>query len=284
MTLCLKSPAKINLYLHVGGLRPDGFHELQTIYQELALADLMRFDRISASDCLLKGFPADINPEINLVRRAWVAMRQHFGDSAVGGLSVDIEKHLPRGGGLGGGSSNAGVTLRAINMLYDLGASPEELEKIAAALGSDVPFFIRGGTAGGTGRGEIIQALPVPPSCPIVLYFPSEGVNTGEAYRTLDAMEPRPHSAVSYKEAIKFLQIPLQESSTRLIQNDFELAVQEAVWFAKAKEALENAGCIKVFLCGSGSTVAGIAKNIMQAEAITKEIGRQCTYTTTVTF
>src|SRR5690606_38610901 len=113
-------------------------------FQELEIADDLTFSHAAVDQCSIEGFPPDVSYETNLITRSWRLLKQHF-PSRVGGIHCQAVKRLPRGGGLGGGSSNGAVALRACNELFNLQLSHSELETLGAELGSDVPFFIRGG-------------------------------------------------------------------------------------------------------------------------------------------
>lgn len=174
----IDAPAKINWVLNVLGRRADGYHEIDTLMQTISLADRLTIEAISGEPGLGAGSGPDAEepdaqprltcsdpslptgPE-NLVWRAWEAMRRAF-PGRVGAVSIHIEKRIPHGAGLGGGSSDAAAAMRALNEIFGLGAPPGRLAEIAAEIGSDVPFFIRGGLARARGRGEIIEPIPAP--------------------------------------------------------------------------------------------------------------------------
>lgn len=285
----ISSPAKINWLLNVGPLRPDNYHHLQTIYQTISLADALTFEALPATDaCILAGFPPDIDPATNLVKKAWNLCRTRWPER-VRGVRISVDKKLPRGGGLGGGSSNAGLTLRALSRLFDCGTLQDEthindLETLAAQIGSDVPFFITGGTATGTGRGEVIQSLSASAPLWLVLITPDESINTGEAYRHLDRIQrPFPSErqfemqALTLSEALRTGNAPAVAS---LITNDFELVAERHSWYRNAKAALEDAGALRAFLCGSGSSIAGLFPNEAAAQRAAGDTGGILTHTT----
>ncbi len=152
----LPSFAKLNLLLRVIGKREDGFHELFTIFQTVSLQDTIRF---AHSDKLELGCddPAIPTDDRNLILRAANALRE-FADVEKG-ADIYLEKQIPSPGGLGGGSSNAAVALIGLSRLWELDIAANDLQAISARLGSDVPFFLHGGTAIGTGRGELIEPI-----------------------------------------------------------------------------------------------------------------------------
>ena len=151
------SPAKLNLFLHVTGRRPDGYHSLQTVFQLLNWGDDMRFEWRASPDITLSGDTDDIAPEDNLILRA--AKLICPSDQ---GAHIHVRKRIPRGGGLGGGSSNAATTLLALNRLWGLDLSLDALLRIGETMGADVPVFIQGQNAWAEGIGEELTPLSLP--------------------------------------------------------------------------------------------------------------------------
>ncbi len=156
-SLSLVSPAKLNLFLHILGKRKDGYHELQTVFQLLDYGDDMHFSLRDDSLISLEPTFSHIQPKDNLIIKAAEALRDV--SNCTRGIDITIEKRLPIGGGIGGGSSNAATTLLALNHLWSTGLSVHELSKIGLALGADVPVFIQGKTAWAEGVGENLQPL-----------------------------------------------------------------------------------------------------------------------------
>ena len=149
------SPAKINLFLHVTGRRADGYHSLQTVFQLLDWGDDMRFEHRDQPGIMLSGDTDDIPRADNLIIKAAEAL--NHGEQ---GAHIHIRKRLPRGGGLGGGSSNAATTLLALNRLWQLGLPQSTLLKIAEPLGADVPVFVLGQNAWAEGTGDVLTPSP----------------------------------------------------------------------------------------------------------------------------
>ncbi len=170
------SPAKLNLFLHVTGRRPDGYHSLQTVFQLLNWGDDMRFEARAEPGVTLTGDTDDIAPEQNLILRAARALGQP--DL---GAHIHIRKRIPRGGGLGGGSSNAATTLLALNRLWELGLEQEALQRLATPLGADVPVFVMGQNAWAEGVGEVLSALTLPKRW-FVIAQPDCTVSTAEIF------------------------------------------------------------------------------------------------------
>ncbi len=160
-SITLPSPAKINLFLKIVGRRRDGYHELQTVFQLLSLSDTLHFRcKTETSEITLNCQDLDIPAADNLVYKAATLLQR---ESAVAqGVHVDIEKVIPDGGGLGGGSSNAATTLCGLNLLWNCGYSVPELMALGRILGADVPVFIAGHTAWGEGIGELLTDIELP--------------------------------------------------------------------------------------------------------------------------
>lgn len=249
--------AKINLGLRVHGRRPDGYHEISTIFQTVTLRDTLSFqatnDRKLGLVCSDPSIPTD---DSNLVLRAASALRERFGVSE--GARVELEKVIPAGAGLGGGSADAAVTLAALATLWEIETNAGELAEIGARLGADVPFFLTGGTALGTGTGTGIQPLEDAPNMHLVIVAPGVHVSTAEAYGALGApaltkVEPVVNLSVSRTEA------DFHDSLCDVWSNDFEAVVVRLYpEIGRAREALEGAGAHRVMLSGSGSSVFGV--------------------------
>lgn len=273
--LSLSSHAKINWVLRVHPPRPDGYHDLTTVFSEITLADQMDFSPREEPECTISGFFESVALEENVIYRAWLAVRAVHPE--VGGLHVSVRKQIPMGGGLGGGSSNAASTIKALDKLYGLNMPLTEQLAIAASVGSDVPFFIYGGCCIGQGRGEILTpvagALPVP----MVLVMPGHGISTGEAFRRLDSVE-RETGVTEIDSVIHALRTADTILLAEAVVNDFDRTVEDEPWFRDISEALVEAGCIRALLCGSGSTVAGIAREHNQLESISARLNSRGIY------
>jgi 4-diphosphocytidyl-2-C-methyl-D-erythritol kinase len=256
--------AKINLGLRVHGRRPDGYHEISTVFQTVSLRDTLSFQATSGGTlglvCSDPEIPAD---GTNLVLRAASALRERFGVSR--GARVELEKVIPAGGGLGGGSADAAVTLAALATLWEIEAGAGELSEIGARLGADVPFFLTGGTALGTGTGTDIRPLEDAPKMHLVIVTPGVRVSTAEAYGALRApaltkAEPVVNLSVSRTEA------DFPDSLCGVWSNDFEAVVVRLYpEIGRAREALAAAGADRVMLSGSGSSVFGVFESKREA-------------------
>ena len=184
------APAKINLFLHVTGRKPDGYHLLQTVFQFLDYCDQLQFTLRDDEEISRIGNYSGIPPEQDLVVRAASALRQSV-DKKLPGVAIQVNKSLPMGGGLGGGSSNAATTLVALNTLWGLHLTENELADIGLALGADVPVFVRGRAAWAEGVGE--QLTPVqPPENWYLVIRPDCHVSTAEVFNAPDLTRNTP--------------------------------------------------------------------------------------------
>lgn len=184
MTVTVDAPAKINLHLRVLGKRPDGFHGIESLFQAVSLTDRLVIRRKgSDGDCRID-CPGFKLPENNTVFRAVTLFREITG--IFDGIHVHLDKRIPAGAGLGGGSSDAAATLIALDRLFSVGLSDADLHDTACLIGSDVPFFLGGPAACVTGRGEILEPLPARSDVFGVLLWPAVHSDTATAYRLLD--------------------------------------------------------------------------------------------------
>ncbi|MCF8198281.1 MAG: 4-(cytidine 5'-diphospho)-2-C-methyl-D-erythritol kinase [Sulfuritalea sp.] len=188
------APAKINLFLHVVGRRADGYHLLQTVFRFLDYGDRIRCEPRSDGDIRLATPLPGVPPETDLTVRAAKALREASGASE--GVTLHIEKRLPMGGGLGGGSSDAATTLLALNHLWSTGLDTRQLQQIGLALGADVPIFIHGHAAFAEGIGEHFSDIALPAAWYLVL-VPAIAVPTLEIFRSNDLCRDTPAIAAS---------------------------------------------------------------------------------------
>ncbi len=183
-SVTVEAPAKINLHLRVLGIRPDGYHGIESLFQAVSLADRLVIRRTGAEgDCRID-CPGFILPENNTVSRAIAIFREISGISD--GIHVHLDKRIPAGAGLGGGSSDAAATLIALDRIFSAGLSKGDFHAAACRIGSDVPFFLGSPAASVTGRGEILEPLPARSDVFGVLLWPGVHSDTAEAYRLLD--------------------------------------------------------------------------------------------------
>ena len=176
--LTLLSPAKLNLFLHITGQRGDGYHELQTLFQLLDWGDRLQFKSDNSGEISLHGADLGIPAEQNLIVKAAQALPRNTSKQ---GVSIHLEKRIPEGGGLGGGSSNAAATMLAMNYLWNLQLGDKALQKIGAKLGADVPVFVAGHTAWAEGIGEFLTPVELPETWYLVI-APGCHVSTAEIF------------------------------------------------------------------------------------------------------
>jgi 4-diphosphocytidyl-2-C-methyl-D-erythritol kinase len=263
--------AKINLALSVLGRRMDGYHDIQTIFQSISLHDELEFRESAQLQLLCEDFP-DLRSEDNLVWKAASLLASTLAEKR--GVSITLKKRTPAGAGLGGGSSNAAVALLALRRFWDIDMPDSDLSALAARLGSDVPFFLNGGTALGVGRGEIIHSLPDIMPEHLVVIFPGIHVSTAEAYRSLNL--GLTSSAEDHR--IQRFCGQVQDGIRALtgIFNDFEVSILAAYpGIRKAKSFLESKGAIVSMLSGSGSSVFGFFSDEESASAAAREAARE---------
>ncbi len=247
------------------GKRADGFHEICTVFQTVSLADRLTFE--SASELVLTCDAPDVpTDERNLVLRAANALRARF--SIMKGARIHLEKRIPSPGGLGGGSSDAAVALAALAHLWQIKTDKRELSEIGAKLGADVPFFLTGGTALGTGLGTEIEALPDVPTMLLLIVTPDENVPTAEAYRALNAPPLTNEKSKTILEICRFEAKNAGFLQTGL-HNDFEKTIfRLRPEIARVKRDLLQAGARSALLSGSGASVFAIFDNIESRQQV----------------
>lgn len=254
--ITFSSLAKVNLGLEVGPLREDGYHQLTTLFQTVNLKDRLSFEPRTDSLINLAGNRPDIPwDESNLIYRSALLLRQVAGLEV--GVNINVEKNIPPGRGLAGGSSNAAVTLLALNRLWGCNLEKEKLQSLAAGLGADVPFFLYGGLCLGTGKGEKLQAVPELPPAWVLLVVPDFSVSTALAYREFDRLPPGLTSTGKESKIIQFLE-QRNFSFFKHLRNDLELAVFKIQpQLVEIKKELAASGAELSMLSGSGSAVFG---------------------------
>jgi 4-diphosphocytidyl-2-C-methyl-D-erythritol kinase len=243
--------AKINLDLRVVGLQAGGYHELRTTFQSIALHDVLRFTAARGPFVLESDDPG-CPVTGNIVDRAARCLWQAAGRTgAPAGVRVRIEKRIPIAAGLGGGSADAAAALRALSRLWRLRLPLKEMQAIAASLGADVPFFLRGGTARGRGRGDEVSPAADRPRRWAVIATPPFGVSTPDAYRWLDEDEATP-----------------RRSAGRRADNDLQApVVARHPEIGELIDGLTRSGASPAAMSGSGSAVFGLFARRPAAEA-----------------
>jgi 4-diphosphocytidyl-2-C-methyl-D-erythritol kinase len=254
VTIELIAPAKLNLALEITGKRPDGYHDLVSVMQTVDFADRVRINEartieLSMAGDEVRGVPRE--GPANLAFAAAQALAATAGDANLG-VHIELEKRIPAGMGLGGGSTDAAAVLRGLNRLWRLDFTDEQLCEVGASVGSDVPFFVIGGTALVTGRGEHVEALPDALEMPLTLFLPDidlEGNKTARMYATIRPDDYTDgHRAHVLAESIR-RGLPLSASD---LVNAFDAHVREAIEpVGRAMAICRDAG-LAVTICGSG--------------------------------
>lgn len=268
--VCARAPAKVNLHLRVFGRRTDGFHSLRSIFQAISLADDIVVRSLKQPERIEIDGVFDCPPENTTFYRGIVAFREATGLKT--GISVGVTKTIPAGAGLGGGSSDAAALLLALNALLDGGLGLQELARLGAAIGSDVPFFFYGGAALVEGRGEIVKAMEARVDYTLVLVFPGFPMNTAAAFRLLDEQRP-------FDSAEEDPEPGQLEAAYRLpprdwpFLNSFEGPVSGLhpgirLWLGRLKES----GAQFARMSGSGSTLFGVYEGAEAAEAAARAL------------
>lgn len=275
MALEKPSPCKVNLLLNILGKRPDGFHELETVMQPVALFDRLRFERGGTGIHLTGNEPRLPTDAGNLVHRAATAFLECSGITE--GVRIHLEKRIPLAAGLGGGSGNAATTLLGLNELHGSPLNADQLQRLAADLGSDVPFFLQDRPALATGRGENIQPLAPFPALQgkaILLIHPGFGIATAWAYRQLAqfpaAWNSRPGRA---RSLIDRLQTSDLRAAAGEFYNSLEApALDKYPWLELLQEFLREQGALVALMSGSGSTTFALASDLDSARGLEEKV------------
>ena len=274
----VRSYAKINWSLEVLSRRADGYHEINTIFQTVSLFDTLRVSSVASGieiECNDPDVPRD---ETNLVYKCIQQLKQRgLGDA---GVRVEIEKRIPVAAGLGGGSSNAAAALLAVNKLFRLDLTETEQLAVTGKLGSDVSFFLKGGTVLGTGRGEKLTPLEDIDCTNIVLANPLVHVSTALAYENFARLtRSRPARIIAFN----LLAAGGTGQRPPELRNDLEEAVIAfAPEIGELKQRLLSLGAQGVLMCGSGATVFGVFEKLEASELAVSEIRKSGAWATRV--
>ena len=261
--------AKLNLFLRVERRRDDGYHDIETLFQRIALADRLTFERAAEGlelECL--GRPVDCPRDANLIARAYHALVGRCGPRPCGARVV-LEKRIPVGGGLGGGSADAAAALRGFNELFALDMSAAALRAVAAELGADAPFFLGPPTAIGRGRGDVLSPVAPPSAFWAALAFPAFPVSTAEVYARYDPKAERAAAASDLASLVAALARGDLARALDLMFNEMEsLAFGVVPALGDLRRRLEGSAQRPVRVSGSGSTLFTLAETQAAAQAI----------------
>lgn len=264
--LVIDSPAKVNLHLEIGPKREDGFHELRSLFQKVSFYDTIRLRSLTdTNSCRVEG-DFSCSTEQNLIFKAYTLFREATG--LADGLEVEVEKRIPEGAGLGGGSSNAAATLVGLNRLYETRLSPGELAALGAQLGSDVPFFCTAECAYVAGRGEVVYPLEHVRRIPLILILPSFSVSTSVAYGWLDE-EKRNSPFGMDREALTAMYAGGLEA-WRFSNSFTPVLKQRFPEIETCLDLLRASGACFADVSGSGSALFGVYPSRSMAEEAAK--------------
>lgn len=269
------SPAKINLFLKITGLRRDGYHNLATLYQMVDLCDTVTFrpDKESIRvTCTDKSIPMGKNLAYLAAKSLW--------RPGLPGVSIRIEKRIPSGAGLGGGSSNAATTLAVLNRLWGLSLSNSALRKIGKKLGADVPFFLCAPTAWATGIGDRLTELPGANRFYVLLVKPRTKINTASLYRLFDRQLTKKSQMLTNKPRLgripaRYMRTMILEDIVQQLRNDLGPVVEKHYPVTgRIKRRIEQLGSRGTMVSGSGSAVFGLFKDKRGADKAYREISK----------
>jgi 4-diphosphocytidyl-2-C-methyl-D-erythritol kinase len=266
----LQAPAKINLFLEILGKRPDGYHDLETVMLRTDFCDRLTFDRLDTPEiiftCTDPSLPTD---EKNLVVKAARLLQAESGEKF--GCRIHLDKQIPHGSGLGGGSSDAATTIMGLNQLWGLGLSQSEMSGLGARLGSDIPFFFYGQAGLCHGRGEIVSVLSLTGSFNFVLFCPSVHCGTAEVFSRVQRIgSPKDVAPVlaalesgnpSDLAAGLFNRL---QAATETLKPELQMVPE---WMGRVKP-----GFLGVLMTGSGSAYFGLSASRAAADAAAVEL------------
>ncbi|MBP3645634.1 MAG: 4-(cytidine 5'-diphospho)-2-C-methyl-D-erythritol kinase [Clostridia bacterium] len=277
--LCLKAHAKINWTLDILGTREDGYHLMDMLMQSVEMHDVLYLeeaDELTLEGATVSGRIGDGSGELssavvtydekNLVYRAAKKLKERY--QVEKGARMRLEKHIPSGAGMGGGSADAAAALKGLCQLWNLNVPEAELLALGLSLGADIPFMLTGGLARVGGIGENIQPLSPVPQIWLVMLQPCEGLSTKEVFTAFDSLDPdelvRPRT-IQAQQALIARDLPLLASSMDNVLEGVSVKVRPAI--SEACRVLEAAGAVRGMMTGSGSVVYGVFDNQAQAEA-----------------
>lgn len=264
----IRAYAKINIGLHILGKRPDGYHNIETVFRLIDLYDELEFVQGDEGITFNSNSPLLANNDTNLVIRAAHLLRDLTGIHM--GVEITLKKQIPLGAGLGGGSSDAAAVLKGLTKVWSLDISTEELQTVSATLGSDVPFFFTSHTAYATGRGERLTPFPLDIPYWILVVTPNIHVSTAWAYSSIRISQTMKRPDL---RGLLESSIDKPEILRSTLRNDFEEPVfKEFSDISKLKETLLLAGADVALMSGSGSSVFGFFASQERAQHVRSEL------------
>ena len=270
--LTVLAPAKLNLTLEVLAKRRDGFHEIRSVIQTINLCDSLHFQL--SQNIEFKSSMPDLIPEDSLVSKATSLLRQATGCS--NGATIEVSKRIPLVSGLGGDSSDAAAILRGLNKLWGLGLSPPELLELASQLGSDVAFFVYGGTAVVKGRGEVVTPLPPLPHMWVVVMVPPVPRMPGKTERLYASLKARHYTDGQITDRLVAWLTGGGEVTPSSLSNVFDdVALDSFTGLGEYWQQFLEAGAQEVHLAGSGPSLFALIKDKAQAEKLYLNLQQQ---------
>ncbi len=270
--LSLRSYAKVNLYLEVLGKRPDGYHEVETVLQSIDLFDSLELELVGEGIEVTCDNPSVPQGELNLTYKAAAEFIGRIEEKL--GVRITIQKAIPVGGGLGGGSSNAASVLLGLNGLTGGRLSSEELVDLGRLVGSDVPFFLSGGTAVARGRGDLLDRPLPTPALWLVIIYPNFSISTQWAYLELNSQSQqgdRRFSLTDRERSANMMVEYIRRGDVSGIVSSLRNSFEEVVFrrypeLGSIKEDLTSFGALGALLSGTGSSLFGICEREEQAQ------------------
>ena len=272
MQIRLKAYAKINLFLEILGKRDDGFHELVTVMQEVDIFDDLAFEEIG-EDCI-SIVCSDSTIPVNNDNLIWKAADLFRNRCKIrNGVRIHLEKRIPVGAGLGGGSSDAAATFKGLNMLWQTGRDDIELMDMAGEIGSDIPFFIKGNTAVCKGRGEVVTPVSINAEYVYVIVYPNLKINTSSIYKNLKL------GLTKEMKDVNFFLNQLNGNDLAVIGKALFNRLGQTIYglhpdLLKLKNILEGFNFCGVQVSGSGSALFGLCERRCDAEEIREELNK----------
>jgi 4-diphosphocytidyl-2-C-methyl-D-erythritol kinase len=266
--ITIHAPAKVNWFLEIVGKRPDGFHEIETVMQAISL-----FDEITVEDAEALSLDCDVDLGPTQSNLAWRAAALLQGKHAPGrGARITLRKHIPHGAGLGGGSSDAACTLVALDRLWGLSLPAQRLRELASEIGSDCAFFVEGGTAHCTGRGEIIHPLPDMSGFDVVILYPEEVCPTGPVYaHASNHLTGRRETCYLAHESSQIVDRNTLGAGVFNRLQASAIAVSGKLRAAWDRTTIER-GVVARFVSGSGSSIALLMEGPAEAQALAESL------------
>ena len=252
-----KSYAKINLILNILGKRSDGYHNISTVFQHIDLADSIELNQNNHNNIIIKCNIRELENESNLCYKAAKLLKENSGINK--GVTIRLNKKIPLGSGLSGGSSNAAVVMKGLNKIWSLGLQQQELMRVSQKIGMDVGFHLIGGTCLGSGRGEIIKKLKDLDRHYVVLVYPGFEISSKRMYASLK------YDLIAKKNNELKLADFLHTYDLSLLNNDFEYFVEKL--YPEIMDIKNKLGP-NALMSGSGSSVFGIYKTKHEAETV----------------